>query len=50
MARWKPRTAKEVMEARIVRIDEQIKEKEQDIKNLKEERKQAEAAVKAMGS
>jgi hypothetical protein len=38
------------MEARITRIDEQIKEKEQDIKSLKDERKQAETAIKAMGS
>ncbi len=48
MARWKPRSTKEVLEGRMTRIDEQIKEHEQAATTLKEERKQLETMIKNM--
>jgi hypothetical protein len=49
MARWTPKTLKEKLEDQVVRIDQRIKDKEQEIKQLKEERQQADAALKAAG-
>jgi hypothetical protein len=47
MARWQPKTLKETLEATVKRYDERIKDKEQELKQLKEERQQADNAYKA---
>ncbi len=50
MARWEPRTPKESLEVSLRRIDTRIKGKEDEIKELKDQRKQVETAIKAPGS
>lgn len=49
MARWQPRTLKETLQAQLTRLDTQIANKEKEIKDLKNQRVQAEQAIKAMG-
>jgi hypothetical protein len=48
MARWTPRTPKESLEASIARIDARIETKKQELKELQDQRKQVEHAVKAL--
>ena len=48
MARWQPRTPKESLQASLERINARIEGKKQEIKELENQKKQVEAAVKAL--
>ena len=48
MARWQPRTPKESLEAALERVKTRIEGKKQEIKELEDQRKQVEQAVKAL--
>ena len=50
MARWQPRTPKESLEASLERIKTRIEGKKQEIRDLEDQRKQVEQAVKALTS
>ena len=48
MARWEPRTLKENLQANLERIKKRIQAKQQEIKDLELEAKQAEQAINAV--
>ena len=48
MARWEPRTLKENLQANLDRIKKRIQAKQQEIKDLELEAKQAEQAINAV--
>jgi len=48
MARWEPRTLKETLQSNLERIKKRILAKQQEIKELEQEAKQAEQAIKAL--
>ena len=48
MARWEPRTLKETLQANLERIRKRIQAKQQEIKDLELEAKQAEQAINAV--
>jgi cell division protein FtsB len=50
MARWQPRTPKESLEASLERVKARIDTKKQEIKELEDQRKQVEQAIKALSS
>jgi predicted nucleic acid-binding Zn-ribbon protein len=50
MARWQPRTPKESLEASLERLKGRIEGKKLEIKDLEDQRKQVEQAIKALGS
>lgn len=50
MTRWQPRTPKESLEASQERLKERIERKRQEIKELEDQRKQVEQAIKALGA
>jgi hypothetical protein len=49
MARWKPRTPKESLEASLERLKQRIVTKRQEIKELEAQATQVEHAIKALG-
>lgn len=50
MARWQPRTPRESLEASRDRLAQRIEAKKQEIRELEEQRKQVEHAIKALSS
>ena len=48
MARWQPRTPKESLEASLERLKTRIEGKKQEIRELEDQRKQVEQAIKAL--
>jgi predicted nucleic acid-binding Zn-ribbon protein len=49
MARWQPRTPKESLQASLERLKTRIQAKHQEIKDLEQQAKQVEQAIKALG-
>ena len=49
MARWQPRTPKESLQASLERLKTRIQGKLQEIKDLEQQSKQVEQAIKALG-
>lgn len=49
MARWQPRTPKESLQASLERLKTRILGKQQEIKELEQQSKQVEQAIKALG-
>lgn len=49
MARWQPRTPKEMLRANLDRIDKQIAGKKTEITELESQRAQIDKAIKALG-
>ena len=49
MARWQPRTPKESLQASLERLKTRIEGKKQEIKELENQARQVEQAVKALG-
>jgi hypothetical protein len=50
MARWQPRTPKESLEASLERLKARIDGKKSEIKELEDQRKQVEQAIKALSA
>ena len=50
MARWQPRTPKESLEASLERLKGRIEGKKQELKELEEQRRQIEGAIKVLSS
>jgi predicted nucleic acid-binding Zn-ribbon protein len=48
MARWQPRTPLENMQASLVRLNERIEGKKQEMKDLDEQKKQVEQLIAAL--
>ena len=48
MARWQPRTPKESLEAALERLKGRIETKKQEMKDLDDQRKQVEQAIKSL--
>ena len=49
MARWQPRTPKEGLQASLERLKKRIHSKQLEIKDLENQAKQVEQAIKALG-
>ena len=49
MARWQPCTPKESLQASLERLKTRIQGKQQEIKDLEQQSKQVEQAIKALG-
>ena len=49
MARWQPRTPKESLQASLERLVTRIQAKTKEIKDLENQAKQVEQAIKALG-
>ncbi len=50
MARWQPRTPKESLEASRDRLAQRIEAKKEELKELENQRRQVDAAIKALGA
>jgi predicted nucleic acid-binding Zn-ribbon protein len=50
MARWQPRTPKESLEASLERIKTRVEAKKKEMKELEDQKKQVEAAIKALSA
>jgi predicted nucleic acid-binding Zn-ribbon protein len=50
MPRWQPKTPVESMQTQKERLDARIQSKKQELKELEEQKKQVEAAIKALSS
>lgn len=50
MARWQPRTPKEALETSLERLKARIDGKKLEIKELEDQRKQVEQAIKALSA
>jgi hypothetical protein len=50
MARWQPRTPKESLQVSLDRLKTRIQGKQQEIKELEQQAKQVEQAIKALGA
>lgn len=50
MARWQPKTPKESLEASLERVKSRIEAKRMEIKELEDQKKQVEAAIKALSA
>ena len=50
MARWQPRTPKEALESSLERLKGRIEGKKQEIRELEDQRKQVEQAIKALSA
>ena len=48
MARWEPRSLKETLQAKLDSIKKRIQAKQQEIKDLEQDAKQAEQVIKSM--
>ena len=48
MARWQPRTPRESLEVSLERLKTRIEGKKQEIRELEDQRKQVEQAIKAL--
>jgi predicted nucleic acid-binding Zn-ribbon protein len=49
MARWQPRTPKESLQASLERLKERIQAKAKEMKELENQARQVEQAIKALG-
>lgn len=50
MSRWQPRTPKESLEASLERLKSRIEGKRLEVKELEDQRKQVEGAIKALST
>ena len=49
MARWQPRTPKESLQAALERLKARVQAKKQEVKDLEDQARQVEQAIKALG-
>lgn len=50
MARWQPKTPKESLEASLDRVKSRIETKKAELKELEDQRRQVEQAIKALSA